>query len=106
MIGAVQPAPAALIRAAFDLSNPAQPQKEKTTLSSGLFFLELLARFELATSSLPRVQKVLQFLTFLGVSPMCNQSRAEASPDFGYGRARRLPAFYSIAVPFACYSYR
>ena len=56
MIGAVQPAPAALIRAAFDLSNLAQQKKKKTTLSSGLFFLELLARFELATSSLPRMR--------------------------------------------------
>ena len=31
-------------------------KNKKTTLSSGLLFLELLARFELATSSLPRMR--------------------------------------------------
>jgi len=53
------PPPAAVgLATRFSLASPVQSQqrkKEKTTRMSGLSFLELLARFELATSSLPRI---------------------------------------------------
>ena len=55
MFGSVQPSPAALVRAAFNLSNLAQRKKRTNTIGVGSF-LELLARFELATSSLPRMR--------------------------------------------------
>ena len=43
---------------AFDGSNLTIVQKKKTIRLDGLFSLELLARFELATSSLPRIQRL------------------------------------------------
>ena len=52
MFGSVQPSPATLVRAAFSFSNLPQ-HKKRTDTFWYRFFLELLARFELATV-LPR----------------------------------------------------
>ena len=51
----VQPSAAALVRTAFDCSNLSIAKKKAHPFGRA-FFLELLARFELATSSLPRMR--------------------------------------------------
>jgi len=54
MFGSVQHSPAVFVRAAFDLSNLAQ--NKKSAVPNGTTDpLELLARFELATSSLSTI---------------------------------------------------
>ena len=50
----VQPSAAALVRTAFDCSNPSIAKKKAHPFGRA-FFLELLARFELATSSIPTI---------------------------------------------------
>ena len=59
---------AALIRAAFDHSNLSAHIKRPTPEGVGLF-MELLARFELATSSLPRVEGLRPSVVALPAEP-------------------------------------